>query len=185
MSNPYFKKLSYSLLEKKVAYKGKRITVEELTYLADGKKIYREHVSAGDAAVILAITNEQKVVMIQEPRTPINQIILALPAGQIEKGEENTDGAIRELEEETGYRAGKIKKLREIYPSVGYTSEKITIFLATDLVKTERHLDEDEDITVMELPLDEVKEMLDKNEIITASSTVALMHYFLYEKGNN
>ena len=54
--------------------------------------------------------------------------------------------------------------------------------MATDLVKTKRHLDEDEDINVVELPLDEVKTMLDNNDIITASSTVALMHYFLYEK---
>lgn len=182
MENPYFKNLTYSLLEKKVAYKGRRVTVEELTYLADDKKIYREHVLAGDASVILAITNENKVIMVQEARTPINKVILALPAGQIEKGEDAKNGAIRELEEETGYRAKKIKKLREVYPSVGYTSEKITIFLATDLVKTKRHLDEDEDINVVELPLDEVKTMLDNNEIITASSTVALMHYFLYEK---
>ena len=58
MENPYFKNLTYSLLEKKVAYKGRRVTVEELTYLADDKRIYREHVLAGDASVILAITNE-------------------------------------------------------------------------------------------------------------------------------
>ena len=185
MSNKYFKDLPYTLLEKKVAYKGKRVTVEELTYMADGKKIYREHVGAGDAAVILAITNEGNVIMVQEPRTPINKTILGLPAGQIEEGEVAENGAKRELEEETGYRAGKVKKLREVYPSVGYTSEKITVFLATDLVKTKQHLDDDEDINVVELPLDEVKCMLDKNEIITSSSTVALMHYFLYENGNN
>ena len=87
MENKYFKELPYSLLEKKTAYKGKRVTVEELTYLAKGKKIYREHVLAGNASVILALTNDKKVVMIQEPRTPVNKIVLALPAGQLEENE--------------------------------------------------------------------------------------------------
>ena len=182
MENKYFKELPYSLLEKKTAYKGKRVTVEELTYLANGKKIYREHVLAGNASVILALTNDKKVVMIQEPRTPVNKIVLALPAGQLEENENYEEGAIRELEEETGYKASKIKKLREYYPSVGYTNEKITLYLATDLVKGTRHLDDDEDITVVEMELDELKEMLDKNEIITASTTIALMHYFMYEE---
>ncbi len=102
--------------------------------------------------------------------------------GQIEKDESAEDGARRELEEETGYYAQNIEKLREYYPSVGYTDEKITIFLATDLIKTQRHLDETEDINVVEIEMEELKEMLDKNEIITASTTIALMHYFLYNK---
>lgn len=121
--------------------------------------------------------------MIQEPRTPINLTVLAMPAGQIEKGEQAEVGAIRELEEETGYLAGKMKKLREYFTSVGYTNEKISLFLATDLKKTQRHLDATEDIQVIKIPMKELKEMLDKNEIITASATIALMHYFLYEKG--
>ncbi|HJJ06800.1 MAG TPA: NUDIX hydrolase [Clostridiaceae bacterium] len=98
----------------------------------------------------------------------------------MEKEESAEDGARRELEEETGYYARKIEKLREYYPSVGYTNEKITIFLASDLQKTKRHLDETEDIKVIEISMKKLKEMLDKNEIITASTTIALMHYFLY-----
>ena len=183
--NPYFKPLDYKLLSQKTVYKGKRITVEELEYYnpRDDKQVHREHVLAGDAAVILAITEEDEVIMIQEPRTPINLTVLAMPAGQIEKGEQAEVGAIRELEEETGYLAGKMKKLREYFTSVGYTNEKISLFLATDLKKTQRHLDATEDIQVIKIPMKELKEMLDKNEIITASATIALMHYFIYEKG--
>ena len=120
--------------------------------------------------------------MVQEPRTPINKIILALPAGMIEPNELPEDAAVRELEEETGYLAGNIKLLREYYPSVGYSNEKLKIYLATDLKKTQQHLDETEDINVIKLPLEEVIEMLDKNEIITASTTIALMHYLRYIK---
>ena len=99
----YFRELDYKLLDKKKVYKGKRIVVEELTYFneRDNKKVYREHVLAGDAAVILAINENDEVLMVQEPRTPLGKIILSLPAGMIEPGEKSEDGAIRELEEET------------------------------------------------------------------------------------
>lgn len=80
MSNKYFKTIEYKLVDKKIAYKGKRLRVEELKYLNGTQEIYREHVIAGDAAVILAIKDNGNVIMIQEPRTPINKVILALPA---------------------------------------------------------------------------------------------------------
>ena len=84
---------------------------------------------AGEASVILPITDDNKVIMIQEPRTPIGKVILALPAGMIEDGEEADKAAIRELEEETGYLASNIELLREYHPSVGYSDEKIKIYL--------------------------------------------------------
>ncbi len=182
----YFKNLDYKLLDKKKVYKGKRIVVEELTYynVRDNKKVHREHVLAGDAAIILAIDENDEVLMVQEPRTPIGKIILSLPAGMIEPGENSEDGAIRELEEETGYRAQSIKLMRYEYPSIGYSNERSLIFLAKDLVKTHRHLDDTEDIRVVKVHLTDLKKMLDTNEIIDASTTIALLHYFMYEKPN-
>ena len=178
--NKYFKDLEYKLIDKRTAYRGKRIVVEELTYLNGNQKIHREHVLAGDAAVMLAITEENDVIMIQEPRTPIKKVILGLPAGMIEPGEKPEDGARRELQEETGYIAKDLTLMRVIYPTVGYSNERTFIYLAKNLEKAERHLDETEDIDVIKIPLSEIKEMLDKNEIITASTTIALMNYFMY-----
>lgn len=186
MSNEYFRNIDYKLLDKKTAYKGKRIVVEELNYYnpRQNEKIYREHVLAGDAAIIMPITENNELIMIEEPRTPIGKFLLTFPAGMIESGETPEEGAVRELEEETGYRANYIKKMRNVYPAVGYSNERTIIFLAKDLVKTHRHLDETEDISVVKIPLEEVKRMLDKNEIITASETVALLHYFAYEQNS-
>lgn len=180
VKNKYFKDLEYKLLEKKTAYRGKRIVVEELIYLNGQQKIYREHVLAGDAAVVLAITEENDVIMIQEPRTPIKKVILGLPAGMIEPGEEPKQGAIRELQEETGYLAQDLTLMRVVYPTVGYSNERTFIYLAKNLKKTERNLDETEDINVIKIPLSEIRKMLDENEIITASTTIALMSYFMY-----
>lgn len=182
----YFKELDYTLLDQKIVYKGRRVTVQELTYQnqRDNKKIHREHVLAGDAAIILAIDENDNVLMIQEPRTPIGKIILSLPAGMIEPGEKPEEGAIRELEEETGYKANKIRLLRFSYPSIGYSNERTLIFLATDLIKTQKNLDATEDIKVIKMKLENLKIMLDKNKIIDASTTIALLHYFMYEKNN-
>ena len=182
MGNKYFKDIEYKQISKKLAYNGKRVKVEELEYLNGNKLIYREHVKAGNASVILPITDDNKVIMIQEPRTPIGKVILALPAGMIEEGEEADKAAIRELEEETGYLASNIEFLREYHPSVGYSDEKIKIYLATNMKKTKQHLDDGEDINVVEVPFEDLIKMLDKNEIITASTTIALMHYLLYKK---
>ena len=183
ISNKYFTTIDYKLLDKKTAYKGKRIVVQELHFKnpRTNEILYREHVLAGHAAIIMPIMEDGSLLMIREPRTPIGKTVLAFPAGMIEEGETPEEGAIRELEEETGYRAKFIKKMREVYPAIGYSNEKTIIFLAKDLVKTQRHLDETEDIEVIKVPMEEVKQMLDNNEIRTSSETVALLHYFMYE----
>ena len=186
MSNKYFDDIDYKLLDEKTAYRGKRIVVEELHYKnpRTNQIIYREHVLAGHAAIIMPMTDNNEFIIIKEPRTPIGKNVLAFPAGMIEEGEKPEDGAIRELEEETGYRAGKLKKLREVYPAIGYSNEQTIIFLATDLVKTQRHLDETEDIEVLKIPVEEVRKMLEDGEIQTSSETVGLLYYFMYEENN-
>lgn len=184
LENKYYKKIDYELLDERVAYRGKRIVIKELHYRnpRTDEILYREHVLAGHAAIIMPITKDGEFIMIREPRTPVGITVLAFPAGMIEEGETPEEGAIRELEEETGYHAGYIKKLKEVYPAIGYSNEKTIIFLAKDLLKTQRHLDETEDIEVVKVPIQEVKEMLDRGEIKTSSEAIGLLHYFMYEQ---
>ena len=183
MSNKYYEKIDYELLDRKIAYQGKRVKVEELHYKNPRTNdiLYREHVLAGHAAIIIPITNDNNFIMIKEPRTPIGKTVLAFPAGIIENGETEEEGAIRELEEEIGYKARKIKKLRQVYPAMGYSNEKVVIFLAKDLIKTQRHLDEKEDIEIIEVPKEELKQMLDNGEFETSMELIGLLHYFMYE----
>lgn len=183
MSNKYYEKIDYELLDRKIAYQGKRVKVEELHYKNPRTNdiLYREHVLAGHAAIIIPITNDNNFIMIKEPRTPIGKTVLAFPAGIIEDGETDEEGAIRELEGETGYKARKIKKLRQVYPAMGYSNEKVVIFLAKDLIKTQRHLDEKEDIEIIEVPKEELKQMLDNGEFETSMELIGLLHYFMYE----
>ena len=186
MENKCYEKMDYELLDKKTVYKGKRIVVEELHYKnpRTDEILYREHVLTGHAVIIIPETEDGKFIMIREPRTPVGLTVLAFPAGMIEKGENEEEGAIRELEEETGYRAKSIKKLKDVYTAIGYSNEKNTIFLAKDLIKTERHLDEKEDIEVVEILKEEVKQMLDNGKFETSIELVGLLHYFMYEDKN-
>ena len=183
MENKYEKELDYEKIDEKLVYQGKRISIEEVNYYnkRDHKKIYREHVLAGKAVVIMPITQDNELIMIQEPRTPVKKIMLTFPAGQIEEGEEDKQAALRELEEEVGYKANTLQRIRRTYPTIGYSDEEVTLFIAKDLVKTQRNLDPTEDIEVIKIPIAEVKQMLEEGQITTASEIILLMHYFLYE----
>lgn len=180
MSNKYFDDIDYKLLDEKTAYRGKRIVVEELHYKnpRTNQIIYREHVLAGHAAVIIPETEDKQFIMIKEPRTPIGKNVLAFPAGMIEEGEKPEDGAIRELEEETGYKAKNIEPIIYEYPAVGYSDEKAYIFKATDLTKTQRHLDDTEDIKVRKISIEELKELYRNGEIHSSAELIAILSYF-------
>ena len=121
MDKKFFEDIDYKLLDKNIVYKGKRILVEELHYYNTRKHqtLYREHVLAGDAVIIMTITDNNEFIMIKEPRTPIGKTVLAFPAGMIEKGEDSKAAALRELED-----AKEMLKNNEIKTS----SESIALF---------------------------------------------------------
>lgn len=177
--NNYFSDLTYKKTSEERVFDGVRVKVDRAKYLVNGQEIVREIVKAGNAVVILPIKENGNVIMIQEERQAIDKKILGLPAGMIEEGEDPKEAALRELEEETGYRANNIQFTRSLFTSCGYSNEKIYYYLATDFTKTKQHLDEGEFIDVVEVPLDKLKEMLYNNELITGSVTIALMDYFL------
>ena len=105
-------------------------------------------------------------------RYPYHKVLLELPAGKLEKGEEPLQAGLRELEEECGVIADKVRSLGCVYPTVAYCSEIIYLFLATGLHQTKQHFDEDEFLETEELSLDDAVRMVMDNEI-TDSKTVA------------
>jgi len=107
--------------------------------MKDGKWEYASRARGIEAAVILAITPADEVVLVEQYRVPLGRTCLELPAGLIgdeQEGEAVSPAAIRELEEETGYRAGRIEPLGFFYSSPGMVSEGFTLVRAHDLVKT-------------------------------------------------
>src|SRR5699024_3999068 len=105
--------------------------------------------------------------------------LLEIPAGKLEKDEERISAAKRELEEETGHIADELEHITEMYGSPGFSNEKISIYMAKNLTKGEMHLDEDEFLEIAYFDINEIKTLLDKEELEDAKTIIALQHLLL------
>ncbi len=172
--------------EKKISsknvFKGKLLDVylDEVKCL-DGTKSTRELIRHCKASCVLAFTSDNKVVMERQYRYPYDEVLYELPAGKCDKDEDPKVTALRELEEETGYKANKIKYLGMIYPSCAYTDEIIYCYLAENLVKAKTHLDAGEFLEVEFLSLEEVLKLI-KEDKINDAKTIATIAYYLIDK---
>ena len=162
-------------------YRGKIINVrQDKVKLPDGRETLREIVEHPGAAVILALTNDKKVVMIRQFRKPAEEVLWELPAGTIEPGEDLENCARRELEEETGYYPRKIKNIITFFSSPGFCNERLTLFLAEDLEKRNKNEDADEFIKVQLITLDKTLDMVRKNIIRDAKTIIGILYFLSY-----
>ena len=113
-------------------------------------------------------------ILVRQFRYAYQEELLEIPAGKLEKGEDPVLAAKRELEEETGLVAGELKPLFTLYPTPGYTNEKIYIYEASGVTAGKQHLDEGEFLNVVFLPVEEVARMIEKGEIRDAKTIVAV-----------
>jgi len=165
-------------MARQLVFHGRKIDlVLETVISPDGQPQIREIVLHRGAAVLLPILDDQRVVLVWNYRYPIGQRLLELPAGTLEPGETSESCAARELEEEIGYRAGKLTKLAEFYPSPGVLSECMHLFLAEELQPTQQKLDAGESIEVEILPFEEAVQSVLRGQIRDAKTIVGLMLY--------
>ncbi|OGC05104.1 hypothetical protein A2276_04085 [candidate division WOR-1 bacterium RIFOXYA12_FULL_43_27] len=157
-------------------YKGRMINMKDVeVMLPDGKVSRREIVEHPGAVIIVAITDKKEIVLIKQYRKPVEEVIIEIPAGLVNKGEKLEEAAKRELKEETGYTAGKIKKALSSYTSPGYSTEMIHYFIATELEKGAQGFDEDENIDAFLLSLDEAKRQIKEGKIKDNKTIVGIM----------
>ncbi len=155
-------------------YKGKILNLKkDEVELPDGKTSYREIVEHGGGAAILC-EKDGKILLVKQFRYAYKEELWEIPAGKLEKGEPPVNTAFRELEEETGFCAEKMTHLITVYPSPGYTQEKIYIFRAEGLKKTRTNLDEDEFLRAEFVDKEKIFEMRERGEIKDAKTLVAL-----------
>jgi ADP-ribose pyrophosphatase len=153
---------------KKLGFLGKLIKV----YNVNGMDL----VIHPGASVIIPILPDNKVVLVRQYRFPIKQYTWEVPAGTLKKGEPPLVCAKRELEEETGFKAGKIRKLLHFYSSPGFLVEKMHIYLATNLKKGKQNFDEDEDIDVGIFTIAETKRLIKTNKLTDSKTLIALLY---------
>ena len=150
-----------------------RVHLDEVE-LPNGNLASREIVEHPGGVCVAALSDNDTLQFVRQFRYPYHRVLLELPAGKLEKGEEPLEAGLRELEEECGMRADKVVSLGCVYPTVAYCSEIIYLYLATGLHKTQQHFDADEFLETEEISLADAVRMVMDNEI-TDSKTVAVV----------
>lgn len=146
--------------------------VEEVAHDPDGFEIHRSIIRHPGSAVMMAVDEKQRVLLVRQFRLPAEQKMWELPAGRLDPGENPLQAAKRELREETGCRAKKWTKLASFWPSPGYVAEKMTIFLATELTEGEQEPMDDERIETRWFTRKELADAIDAGRIIDGKTLV-------------
>lgn len=172
--------LTEKTVEKRTIYKGRILNVRTDTVeLPNGNVAFREMVEHSGGAAVLAVDDDNNIYLVKQYRYPYDEVIYEIPAGKLSKDELPLDCARRELTEETGITAREISLINTIYPSPGYTDEKLYIYLAKDLSYGETNLDLDEFVELEKLPFTKALEMVNLGIIKDCKTVVAIYNYAL------
>jgi len=159
------------------------LRIDRLRY-PDGQESTAEVVEHGGGVTLVAFDADGKLLMVRQYRHPTGRVLLELPAGTIDAGEDPEVCAGRELQEETGYRPRRIEKLGGFYSAPGFCSEYLHVFLCSDLVESRLQGDEVQ-IAPQALPLDDVLAMIAAGEIEDAKTSGALLLYLQRRESAN
>ena len=169
-----------NLREEKISsellFDGRIIKVKkDVVTLPNGNTSTRECVEHNGGCAIVPITSDGMVLLVRQFRYPYDDVLLEIPAGKLEIGEDPMQCAVRELREEVGGMTDNIIDLGVVYPSPGYTNEKIRIYLATDVICGEPDPDEDEFLQVESYSLEDIMIMIESNEIKDGKTIIGII----------
>lgn len=165
------------IIEKRMIYKGDFLNIERVKVkLPDNNEAFRDIVRHPGAVALLAFIDDETILLVKQFRIAVGKSLYEIPAGKLEKSEQPIDAALRELEEETGYKAGKIESLGCIYTGAGFTDQKIYLYKATELNKGVKGGDDDEFIEVCPFKIKDIKNMIKEGIIVDAKTISALMY---------
>lgn len=168
--------LKETLIKSEEIYKGRVVSLRvDTVQVPDGRTTTREVVEHRGAVAIVPLLGLDKVLMVRQYRRAVDDVLIEIPAGTLEPGEAVEICAARELEEETGYVAGKIEPLFSQYLAPGYSQEVLHVFLAQDLRKTKQNTERDEFIEVLEVKISDIYSMIQKKQIKDAKTIAGLL----------
>ena len=171
--------LQEKTVKKNYVYRGKIVNLRvDDALLPDGKPCKREMIEHPGGACVLFV-REGKILLVRQFRYAYGEELLEIPAGKLNPGEDPALTAARELEEETGYIPEKVNLLYTMYPTPGYTNEKLYVYRAHGVHAGRVHLDEDEFVSVSLIPVKEAAEMIADGRIRDAKTVAAIQHYLL------
>jgi ADP-ribose pyrophosphatase len=174
--------------EKKLAsqqiYQGHAVNMRvDTVEKASGKTTTRDVVEHADCVAIVALDEQDNVILVRQFRHAVDRFLLEIPAGGIDPGEEPIDSVRRELQEEIGYFPKKIKKLGGFYSVPGYGTEYLHCFVATDLVSSRLIAEDTEDIELVPVSPDDISQLIASGEISDGKTIAALLMYLFIRPG--
>jgi ADP-ribose pyrophosphatase len=159
----------------KPVFQGRMISLQvDTVRLPDGGTATREIVKHPGAVAVLALTEEGKMLVVEQFRKPLERMQVEIPAGKLEPGEDPLDAAGRELEEETGYRAVNLRHLHSFASSPGFAEEVVHLYYADELRKGEVHLDDEEFLTCEAITLEQAWQYIRESRICDAKTLLAV-----------
>ena len=169
----------YERLDRTLVYKGVIIDFyQDTVKVPNGNVVKWDFIGHKGAAAVVAVNEDGKLLMVRQYRNALDRETLEIPAGALDSVEEPTHvAAARELEEETGFKAGKLELLIKLRTTVAFCNEKIDVYLATDLQPSKQNLDDDEFINVELHDIDELVQMIYDCKIEDSKTVAALMAY--------
>ena len=157
-------------------YLGKLVKLyKDTVELPNGQHAIREIIRHPGAVAIVPLLDGDRVVLVRQYRAAVRCATLEIPAGTLEPGEDPEPAAVRELQEEIGYKPGKLVRLGGEFTAPGYTSELIHIYLGTELTPSQLDGDDDEFIDTVTVPFDEALAMVDRGEIEDGKTLIGLL----------
>jgi ADP-ribose pyrophosphatase len=145
-----------------------------------GVEAIREYVTHSGSVVVLPVFPDGRILLIRQYRFAARQYLWELVAGRKDEGEDFITGANRELEEETGYTARKLTQILDVFPSPGFVSENMVIFVAEGLTKGKARPEEDEKITQRKLSLADALKWIRSGAIRDAKSVAGILYYSMF-----
>ena len=167
-----------NLVRSECKYKGRIVDLRvDTVKFPSGSEKVREVVLHKSAVAVLPVNERGEIVLVRQYRHAIDEDIYEIPAGLVEAGEDPRETAIRELQEEVGFRPGHIEEIAEFYSSPGFCTEKIFVYYATDLISSKLPADDDEYIKVFPFAPEELGKMIAEKKINDGKT---LMAYYWY-----
>jgi ADP-ribose pyrophosphatase len=147
-----------------------------------GRGTTREIVEHSDCVAIVAVDADNNVLLVNQFRKPVEKELLEIPAGGIDSGEDAVAAVRRELQEEAGYLPRKVERLGGFYSSPGYCTEYLYLYLASDLVPSELHAEDTEDIKLVRVPISRIPSLIASGRICDAKSIAGLLTFLEHRK---
>ncbi len=166
-------------IDRILKYEAHRVKVyEDVLEQSDGTILHHDYVKNKDGAAVLLVDENEMVIMVRQYRNVEDKVILEIPAGISEPEDPDTEvTARREAEEETGLVPGKMIKIGNIINAVGLFDEHTAVYIGMDLKQGERHLDPEESIDLVRLPVQTALDMIYSGQIYDGKTVIGLLGY--------